>query len=68
MLVSSADRGPWVAEDVALALGVTIPEALETLHAVARLRYLEPVQASFTFSSTTGLIFRRVMAEPSQGA
>ncbi len=65
LLADLAGRGrsQVVAEDVAAARGWTVPGALQALEALGRLGFLESIPAPFTFSSTTGLIFRRVPAD-----
>jgi len=62
LVADLAQRGKSqvVAEDVAAARGWRVPEALQALEALGRLGFLESIPAPFTFSSTTGLIFRRV--------
>lgn len=54
-----------VAEDVATACGWPGEAALETLQALARLGYLEPIPAAYTFSSATGVLYRRTRPEGS---
>ena len=38
---------------------VVLPETVSQLEAVVRLGLLEPVRAPFTFSSPSGMLFRR---------
>jgi len=59
-------RTSVVPEDAALLLGVPVAEALEALDELERLGYLERVAAPFTFSSRTGVLFRKpsFSAEP----
>ncbi len=52
----------FVADDLAARLGWTLSETLVALEALGRLGYLESVPAPFTFSSTTGVLFRRLPA------
>jgi hypothetical protein len=61
-LVLASGRHSLVPEDIAADLGCAVPEAAEALAAAGRLGFLEPVPAPFTFSSTTGLLFRRTPA------
>ncbi|HEU4403517.1 MAG TPA: hypothetical protein VFT43_15575 [Candidatus Polarisedimenticolia bacterium] len=54
-------------EDAATSLGLDLAATRESLEAVARLGYLEAVAAPLTFSSATGVLFRRVALEPGAG-
>jgi hypothetical protein len=58
-LIASTGRKSLAPEDVASALEWNLAGARETLEAAVRLGYLDAVPAPFTFSSATGLIFRR---------
>jgi hypothetical protein len=56
----TATRSRHVApEDVASSLDWSVPDALESLDGLVRLGYLDPLPATFTFSTSTGLLFRR---------
>src|SRR5262249_45096838 len=63
LLADLAARGGTriVPEDVAASRSWSVPEALETLQALSRLGFLEPISAPFTFSSATGHLFRRAL-------
>ncbi len=56
-------RSSLVAEDVASACGWSETVAVETLQALTRLGYLEPIPAAYTFSSSTGILYRRARPE-----
>jgi hypothetical protein len=58
-LLLASGRQKVVPEDVASDLRWPLPEAVEALEAVGRLGFLESIPAPFTFSSTTGRLFRR---------
>jgi hypothetical protein len=58
-LLRASDRPTVVPEDIAIRLGWRLGEAREALEALARLGYLDPIAAPFTFSSATGMVFRR---------
>ncbi len=62
-LITSTGRRSLAPEDVASALEWNLAGARETLEATVRLGYLDAVPAPFTFSSATGLIFRRAAPE-----
>lgn len=51
-------------EDAAALLGVSVDEAVTGLEDLSRLGYVEAVAAPFTFSSATGLLFRRMAWRP----
>jgi hypothetical protein len=53
------ERREMAPEDAAALLGVRLEEAVSGLDDLRRLGYLEAVAAPFTFSSATGLLFRR---------
>jgi hypothetical protein len=64
----AATRSRHVApEDVAASLDWTVADAIATLDGLVRLGYLDPLPASFTFSTPTGLLFRRAAASGSIG-
>ena len=58
------DRREVAPEDAAALLGLTVDEAVDGLEDLRRLGYLEAVAAPFTFSSATGLLFRRTAWRP----
>lgn len=49
-------------EDVAASLDWSVADAIATLDGLVRLGYLDPLPATFTFSTPTGLLFRRASA------
>jgi len=63
--LTAEPRSGLVAEDIAAGTGWTGAAALETLQALARLGYLESVPAAYTFSSATGVLYRRARIEGS---
>ena len=65
LLRTLAACGPLqvVVEDAQRLCGWGLPEALEALEALGRLGFLEPIPAPFTFSTATGLIFRRAASD-----
>jgi len=62
-LLVATGRASIVPEDAAIALGCGLAGAREALEALARLGFVDPVAASLTFSSSTGVTFRRARAE-----
>jgi hypothetical protein len=63
--LTSGGRRSLAPEDVAASLEWSLDEAIETLGGLARLGYLETISAPFTFSSSTGLLFRRAASPES---
>lgn len=61
------DLRDMVAEDAADLLGLDLEQALAGLEDLRRLGYVDAVSAPFTFSSGTGVLFRRA-GWPSAGA
>jgi hypothetical protein len=57
---AGGSRGTVAPEDVSRELGWDLPEAREALEALGRLGFLRAVPASFTFSSPSGILYRRV--------
>jgi hypothetical protein len=57
--VAVDDRSSWAPEDVTAALGVATTPLRTALESLTRLGYLEAITAPFTFSSPSGLIYRR---------
>lgn len=56
----TATRSRSVApEDVAASLDWTVADAIASLDGLVRLGYLDPLPATFTFSTPTGLLYRR---------
>ena len=60
--LATSGQSRFVADDLAARLGWTLPETLAALEALGRLGYLDSVPAPFTFSSSTGVLFRRLPA------
>ncbi len=60
--LSSSARQSIAPEDVAGTFEWNLQDAIETLQALARLGFLDTLSAPFTFSSSTGLVFRRAVA------
>ncbi len=57
--LAAAPKNTVVAEDIVDQRGWTLAEAQDALEDLVRLGLLEPVRAPFTFSSSTGVLFRR---------
>ena len=62
-LLVATGRTSIVPEDAAITLGCDLAGAREALEALARLGFLDPIAAALTFSSCTGVTFRRARAE-----
>ena len=62
------DRTMMAPEDIALEQDSTVTGAREALEALARIGYLEARVAPLTFSSSAGILYRRVDATPSRTA
>lgn len=63
--LATVDRTAMVPEDIASERDWTVTGARDALDALVRIGYLEARIAPFTFSSTTGILYRRVDAVPS---
>jgi hypothetical protein len=63
-LLAPAGDARMVAEDVAQRLDCGRDEALQALHEMVRLGYLDAGPAAYLFSSPTGVLFRRAALQP----
>ena len=63
--LATGDRTVMAPEDVAIDHDWTVTGAREALAALVRIGYLEARVAPLTFSSTAGILYRRVDATPS---
>ncbi len=66
-LLAPAGDPRLVAEDVAVRLECGRDEALQALHEMVRLGYLDASPAAYVFSSPTGVLFRRAAVRSSLG-